>query len=275
MTPYRFHRARIVAVRVDAEDMRTFSLRFVDPEVRRDYRFSPGQFNMLYAFGIGEVAISIVSDPDEPSTLEHTVRIVGRVTGAMERWQVGEIVGVRGPYGRGWPLEAARGRDVVIVTGGIGCAPVVGVINYIFRRREQYGTLHILHGVKKSQDLLYRERFEVWKREPRTHVYLSADHPDEHWRDRVGVVTGLFDELEVDPSAVVMMCGPEVMMRYAVRALHKKGFRDDSIYLSLERHMQCAVGLCGHCQLAPHFVCRDGPVFCYSTVRRFFGTAGL
>ena len=275
MTPYRLHPAQIVSQRVDAEDIYTFGLRFVDPEVRRAYRFSAGQFNMLYAFGVGEVPISIVSDPDDPSLLEHTIRIAGRVTGVMAKWKVGDVVGARGPYGRGWPLEAARGRDVVIVTGGIGCAPVVGVINYIFRRREQYGTLHILHGVKKSKDLLYRERFDAWRHAARTHVYLSADHPDEHWRDHVGVVTGLFDALDADPSALVMMCGPEMMMRYAVRALHRKGFRDDSLYLSLERHMQCAVGLCGHCQLAPHFVCKDGPVFCYSTVKRFLWTAGL
>jgi sulfhydrogenase subunit gamma (sulfur reductase) len=275
VTLYGFHPARVVGIRNDAEGIRTFALRFVDPEIRRSYRFALGQFNMLYAFGIGEVAISIVSDPADPERLEHTVRIVGRVTGVMAQWKVGEVVGVRGPYGRGWPLEAARDRDVVIITGGIGCAPVVGVIDYILRRRDQYGALHVVHGVKKSQDLLFPERYEAWRHAPRTQVYLAADQGDAHWRGHVGVVTGLFDALDVDRSALVMMCGPEVMMRFAVKALHEKGIRDDSIYLSLERNMQCAVGICGHCQLAPHFVCRDGPVFPYSTVRRFFGTLGL
>ena len=275
MTPYRFHPARVLERRVDAEDILTFTLRFVDPELRRGYRFAPGQFNMLYAFGVGEVPISIVSDPDEPAMLAHTVRIVGRVTQAMGRWKVGDVVGVRGPYGRGWPMDVARGRDVVVITGGVGCAPVIGVINYVFRRRAEYGTLHILHGVKTPKDLLFRDRFDAWRQDPRTRVYLTADRPDEHWRYHVGVVTNLFDELEIDPTSVVMMCGPEVMMRYAIRVLRHKGVPDDALYVSLERHMQCAVGLCGHCQLAPHFVCKDGPVFSYDTIRRFFGTVGL
>ena len=174
-------------------------MRLVDPAARRAYRFAPGQFNMIYAYGVGEVPISIVSDPEEPTRLEHTIRLAGRVTTAMAGWRVGDVVGVRGPYGNGWPMEKARGRDVVIVTGGLGCAPVVGVINYIFRRRDQYGTLHILHGVKTPNDLLYRERFDAWRLNPRTKVYLTADHPDKSWRYRVGVVTSLFDELSSTP----------------------------------------------------------------------------
>ena len=275
MTPYAPRPARIVERRIEAEGILTFTMRFVDPEVRRAYAFAPGQFNMLYAYGVGEVPISIVSDPSNPAKLEHTIRVAGRVTGVMGRWKVGDMVGVRGPYGKGWPMEDARGRDVVIVTGGIGCAPVVGVINYIFRRREEYGHLHILHGVKTPNDLLYRERFDEWRANPRTKVYLTADHPDKSWRYRIGVVTNLFDELTIDPAAIVMMCGPEVMMHYAVRVLREKGIADDSIYLSMERHMQCAIGLCGHCQFAPHFVCKDGPVFSYAALKPFFGMAGI
>jgi NAD(P)H-flavin reductase len=275
MTPYAPQPARIAERRIEAEGILTFTMRFVDPEVRRAYRFAPGQFNMLYAYGVGEVPISIVSDPSNPAKLEHTIRVAGRVTGVMGRWKVGDTVGVRGPYGKGWPMEEARGRDVVIVTGGIGCAPVVGVINYIFRRREEYGHLHILHGVKTPNDLLYRERFDKWRSHPRTNVYLTADQPDKSWRYSVGVVTNLFDELTVDPSAIVMMCGPEVMMRYAISVLRDKGIGEESIYLSMERHMQCAVGLCGHCQFAPHFVCKDGPVFSYAAVRPFFNVAGI
>jgi sulfhydrogenase subunit gamma (sulfur reductase) len=172
-------------------------------------------------------------------------------------------------------MEQARGRDVVIVTGGLGCAPVVGVINYIFRRRDEYGDLQILHGVKTPNDLLYRERFDQWRRAPRTRVYLASDQPDKTWRDRIGVVTDLFDELVVTPSTVVMMCGPEVMMRYAARTLTHKGVSDDAIHLSMERRMECAVGLCGHCQYRERFVCRDGPVFTYRAVRQMLGTSGL
>jgi NAD(P)H-flavin reductase len=275
MTPYTLHPARVTARRVEAEGIFTFTLRFVDDAVRRAYRFEPGQFNMLYAYGVGEVPISIVSDPDDPTALEHTIRVAGRVTGVMGCWKVGDVVGVRGPYGRGWPMEAARGRDVVIVTGGLGCAPVVGVINYIFRRREDYGTLHILHGVKAPNELLYRERFDAWRAHPRTRVYLTADQPDKSWRYRVGVVTNIFDDLQVNPSAIVMMCGPEVMMHHAVRTLRQKGVQEEAMFLSIERHMECAVGLCGHCQLGPQFVCKDGPVFCYAAVKPWFGVSGL
>jgi sulfhydrogenase subunit gamma (sulfur reductase) len=274
-TPYMIFPARITARRVETQGIHTFTMQFVNPAARREYRFKAGQFNMLYAFGVGEVPMSIVSDPAQPEILEHTVRTAGRVTSVMTRWKPGDIVGVRGPYGNGWPMEQARGRDVVIVTGGLGCAPVVGVINYIFRRRDEYGDLQILHGVKTPNDLLYRERFDQWRRAPRTRVYLASDQPDKTWRDRIGVVTDLFDELVVTPSTVVMMCGPEVMMRYAARTLTHKGVSDDAIHLSMERRMECAVGLCGHCQYRERFVCRDGPVFTYRAVRQMLGTSGL
>ena len=275
MTPYAIHPTRITARRTETEGIYTFTMQLVDPELRSSYRFKAGQFNMLYAFGVGEVAISIVSDPAQPEILEHTIRLAGRVTGVMAGWKAGDIVGVRGPYGNGWPVEEARGRDIVIITGGLGCAPVVGLINYIFRRREEYGELHILHGVKTPNDLLYRERFDQWRRAPRTKVYLTTDHPDKSWHDRIGVVTELFDQLTAPPSAMVMMCGPEVMMRFAAQSLRHKGIGDDSIYLSMERRMECAVGLCGHCQYRQHFVCKDGPVFPYRTVKELFGRSGI
>jgi sulfhydrogenase subunit gamma (sulfur reductase) len=275
MTPYAIRPARVTARRIETEGIYTFTMQFVDRELRRTYRFNAGQFNMLYAFGVGEVPISIVSDPAEPEVLEHTIRVAGRVTSVMTGWKVGETVGVRGPYGRGWPVEAARGRDVVVITGGLGCAPVVGLINYIFRRRDEFGELHILHGVKTPNDLLYRERFDQWRRAPRTKVYLTTDQPDKSWRYRIGVVTELFDELAVPTSAIVMMCGPEVMMRFAAHSLRHKGIDDDSIYLSMERRMECAVGLCGHCQYREQFVCKDGPVFSYRIVKELFGQSGL
>jgi NAD(P)H-flavin reductase len=205
LTPYAINPARIISRLTETAGIYTFAMRFLDAELRRTYRFKAGQFNMLYAFGVGEVPISIVSDPSEPAILEHTIRIAGRVTGVMAQWKVGEVVGVRGPYGNGWPVEKARGRDVVIITGGLGCAPVVGLINYIFRRRDEFGELHILHGVKTPNDLLYRERFDQWGRAPRTRVYLTTDH--KSWHYRIGVVTELFDELAVPSSAIVMMCG--------------------------------------------------------------------
>ena len=260
----------------EAEDIDTYRLRFVDEQVRRSYRFAAGQFNMVYLFGVGEVAISVVSDPDEPESLDHTIRVVGRVTKAIAQLQPGDELGIRGPFGCGWPLEAIRGKDIVIVTGGLGCAPVVGAIEYIFRRRSQYGAVKILHGVKTPHDLLFRERFDAWRRQPDTQVLLTSDQPDKTWHYHVGVVTELFEQVAVDPArTVVLMCGPEIMMRLGTPILIERGVPAAAIYVSLERHMECGIGLCGHCQLGPYFLCKDGPVMSYDRVARFLGQTGV
>lgn len=270
MTPYQPHVAHVTRRVVETDGVLTFHLRFADPEVRRNYRFAPGQFNMLYCFGVGEVPISIVSGPASDDDLEHTIRIVGHVTQAMARWQKGDAVGIRGPYGRGWPIDEARGRDVIVVTGGLGCAPVAGAIHYMLQRRAEFGDLQILHGVKAPRDLLYRERFLEWRRAPRTRILLTADEPDADWHYDVGVVTDLFDELEIRPDAIVLMCGPEAMMRYAGRRMTDSGIPEESIHVSVERNMKCAIGLCGHCQIGGAFACKDGPVFRYDEVRPIF-----
>jgi len=274
--PYLIQSATIVEKIREAEYIDTYRLRFVDEQVRRSYRFAAGQFNMVYLFGVGEVAISVVSDPDEPESLDHTIRVVGRVTKAIAQLQPGDELGIRGPFGCGWPLEAIRGKDIVIVTGGLGCAPVVGAIEYIFRRRSQYGAVKILHGVKTPHDLLFRERFDAWRRQPDTQVLLTSDQPDKTWHYYVGVVTELFEQVAVDPArTVVLMCGPEIMMRLGTPILIERGVPAAAIYVSLERHMECGIGLCGHCQLGPYFLCKDGPVMSYDRVARFLGQTGV
>ncbi|MDO9116462.1 MAG: FAD/NAD(P)-binding protein [Nitrospira sp.] len=274
--PYLIQAATIVDKIREAEGIDTYRLRFVDEQVRRSFRFAAGQFNMVYLFGVGEVAISIVSDPDEPQCLDHTIRVVGRVTNAMARLQPGDELGLRGPFGQGWPLDGAQGNDVVIVTGGLGCAPVVGAIEYIFRRRTQYGSVKILHGVKTPHDLLYRERFDAWRRHPDTEVLLTSDQPDKTWRYHIGVVTELFEQVRVDPArTIVLMCGPEIMMRLGVPILMQRGIPATAIYVSLERHMECGIGLCGHCQMGPYFLCKDGPVMRYDRVAPWLGRTGV
>ena len=253
--------ARIVEKVSFGPDIHVYRLALLDPAARPRFDFQPGQFNMVYVPGVGEVAISISSDPDD-DLLEHTIRIVGRTTRVIEGLGVGDVLGIRGPYGSGWPLQESRFKDVLVVTGGLGCAPVTGAIEYMFRRRASYGHITILHGVKKPADLVHRSRFEAWRRESNVRVLLTSDQPDRAWRDRTGVVTELFEEAEFDPArTVVLMCGPEVMMRYAIHILRARGLADDRIHLSLERNMKCAVGWCGHCQLGPEFVCKDGPIF--------------
>ncbi|MDA8093216.1 MAG: FAD/NAD(P)-binding protein [Betaproteobacteria bacterium] len=265
--------ARIVG-RVDESDS-IFTLRLRPLAPSPSPRFVPGQFNMVYLFGVGEIPISIVSDPESDVLLDHTIRRVGRVTEGLARLQPGDCVGLRGPYGRGWPMDRARGRDVIIVTGGLGCAPTVAVINYIIHRRSEFGRLSIVQGVKRAHELIYRDRYEAWRGVPDTRVLLAADEGDTSWPWHVGLVTDLFDDLAYDPSrTLAMLCGPEGMMVVAVRRLLRAGLPEESIFLSMERNMQCALGLCGHCQYGAKFVCKDGPVFAYPEVKALLGTRG-
>jgi sulfhydrogenase subunit gamma (sulfur reductase) len=276
LNPYLIHPATIVERKQESTNIVTFRLQLSDPALQEAFRFEAGQFNMLYVFGVGEVAISIVSDPDEPDFLDHTIRIVGRVTQVLGNMQVGETLGIRGPFGKGWPMQEAKGKDILVVTGGLGCAPVVGAIEYIFRRRDEYGAMTILHGVKTPHDLLYRERYDAWRHQTNTQVLLTSDEPGKTWHSHIGVVTELFDDLQVDPDkTLVMMCGPEVMMRVACNVLTHKGLRPDFMYVSLERHMECGIGLCGHCQLGPFFLCKDGPVMRLDRVIPFMGKIGV
>lgn len=276
VTPYLPHEAEVVERVPEAPTIFTLRLRFTDPAVHARYKFLPGQFNMLYLHGVGEVPISVVSDPEDETLFDHAIRAVGRVTKALVRLEAGSRLGVRGPYGRGWPLERIEGRDVMVVTGGLGCAPVVSVINYIVRRRHRYGRLVIIQGVKHANDLIWRHRYEQWAALDATQVLIAADVGSTLWPFHVGKVTELFDRAEYDPArTVVMLCGPEGMMRTAVDILLKRALPADAIWLSLERSMHCAVGLCGHCQYGGKFVCRDGPVFNYPDVEPLFRVRGF
>lgn len=253
----------------------TLKLRLADATEERRYNFEAGQFNMLYLYGVGEVPISIVSDPEHDDLLDHTIRRVGRVTAGLAALGEGDRLGIRGPYGRGWPMAELEGRDVLVVTGGLGCAPSVSVINYIMRRRDRYGRLVIMQGVKHHADLLWRKRYEQWARQPDTQVLLSADVGGPVWPWHVGPVTELFDQAAIVPERTrALLCGPEGMMRAVVRELSNRGLAESDIWLSMERNMQCAVGQCGHCQYGAQFVCKNGPVFCYPEVKALLGVKG-
>lgn len=272
------YEAEIVERIQESDTIFTLRLRFTDPEMQRSYRFQPGQFNMVYLFGVGEVAISIVSLPQESHLLNHTIRAVGRVTNGLAQLQPGARVGIRGPYGRGWPMQEAEGKDVIVVTGGLGCAPTVSVVNHVIERRQSYGKLHIIQGVKHPRELIYRPRYDAWAKAPDTQVLLAADQCDasDAWTCHVGLVTDLFDQLAFDPdNTVTMMCGPEGMMRNSARLLIERGLPEDAVYLSMERNMQCAVGLCGHCQFGGKFICKNGPVFPYPEIKGLLSLKGF
>ena len=253
----------------------TLGLRLCDLAQHRAYRFMPGQFNMLYLYGVGEIPISIVSDPDSSDELEHTIRVVGRVTRGFDALKVGDRIGIRGPYGRGWPLNEVRGKDLLLLTGGLGCAPLVSVINYVTQRRAEFGRVAILQGVKHMDDLIWRDRYDQWAALPDTQVLLAADVAGTSWSWHVGLVTELIDQIAFDlEDARVMICGPEPMMLASVRKLCESGVTEKHIWLSMERNMQCAIGQCGHCQIGPQFVCKNGPVFCYPELRKWLGVKG-
>jgi NAD(P)H-flavin reductase len=257
--PYRVGR-----VRRETRDIMTLELAPVTGE-RPGYQ--PGQFNMLYVFGIGEVAISVSGDPAANGSYVHTVRDVGVVSGAIAKLGVGATLGVRGPYGTPWPVEVAEGNDVIFVAGGLGLAPLRPAIYHVLGRREQYGRVVILYGTRSPSDLLFRHEVERWRRRLDIEVLVTVDRADADWRCDVGVAPRLIARAGFDPHATfAMVCGPEVMMRFTATALHAAGVATDRIYLSMERNMKCAIGLCGHCQFGPDFVCKDGPVMRYDRI---------
>ncbi len=246
----------------------TFSLKLAPEAGANGMSFQPGQFSMLWVFGVGELPISISGDPALQDRLVYTVRSVGEATHSLVNQRVGDSVGVRGPFGIGWPVEAARGRDVVVVAGGIGLAPLRPVIYQVLQNRKDYGRLVILYGARSPRDLLYRKEMATWARNRETQVLVTVDYGGLSWRGHVGVVTTLFKYARLDPArSVAMVCGPEIMMRFVTRELETQGLDRGNIYLSMERNMKCAVGFCGHCQYGPHFICKDGPVFRYEQMR--------
>lgn len=257
-----------VVRQVSKETLDTFTLTLGAENGFGSSSFQPGQFSMLWVFGVGELPISISGDPSAMGKLVYTVRSVGEATHSLISRKVGDEVGVRGPFGTGWPVQAARGRDVVIVAGGIGLAPLRPVIYEVLKNRDQYGRLVVLYGSRSPQDLLYRKELAAWARQRETQILVTVDYGGLSWRGHVGVVTTLFKYARLQAErSVAMVCGPEIMMRFVTRELQAHGFSRDDIYLSMERNMKCAVGFCGHCQYGPHFICKDGPVFRYEQLR--------
>ncbi|MBL8162766.1 MAG: FAD/NAD(P)-binding protein [Anaerolineae bacterium] len=261
--PYEIQRAKW-----DSSD--TFSLELTPVGGGDIPAFEPGQFNMVYVYGVGEIPISISGDPARRDMLIHTTRAVGTVTRAMSELKVGMMLGVRGPYGAPWPVDEARGKDIVIVAGGIGLAPLRPAMYRILAYREHYGRVVLLYGARTPADVLYRKQLEQWRAHFDLDVFVTVDRATNNWRGSIGLVTQLIVRAPFDPlNTMAMVCGPEVMMRFTTLEMEKRGVNSDNIYVSLERNMKCGIGLCGHCQFGREFVCKDGPVFRYSQVRHF------
>jgi NAD(P)H-flavin reductase len=236
--------------------------------------FRPGQFSMLYSFGTGEVPIS-VSSIDRGGPLVHTVRAVGTTTRAICACEPGDQLGVRGPFGNSWPLEGAKGGDVVVVAGGIGLAPLRPAIEHLIANRDSYRAVALLYGARSPDEMLYFSALQSW-REHGIDVKYTVDTAAGEWDARVGLVTKLIPIAGFEGArTTAMICGPEVMMRFVSTALQDRGVAADSIHVSLERNMKCAIGHCGHCQLAHRFVCKDGPVFPVGRIGTLLGVREL
>jgi NAD(P)H-flavin reductase len=229
---------------------------------------APGQFMMVYVFGIGEVPISVSGAAGQPGPVVLTVRAVGAVTNAICASDFGTTLGLRGPFGTEWPIEAAAHGDVVVVAGGIGLAPLRSVVLRTISQRHRFGTVSLLYGARTPGDLLYAAQLEQWRRT--IGVDVTVDAGDEGWRGRVGVVPKLVAAARFRPEeTTAFVCGPEAMMRFTIAALLDRGVRPERVFVSLERHMDCGVGHCGHCQLGPTLICRDGPVYSYADAARW------
>jgi NAD(P)H-flavin reductase len=260
----------VTSVRDEAPDVVT--LGFTPPA---PFRFEPGQFNMLSLPGIGEVPISVSGDPAGTEVL-HTIRDVGLVTRALCGLRPGQRAGVRGPYGTSWPLAEAAGGDLVIVAGGIGLPPLRPALYQALHDRHRFGRITLLYGARTPADLLFPSELGTWRGSGGIDVRVTVDAAGRQWTGGVGVVPALIPGAGLDPeTTTAFVVGPEIMMRFTVRALLAAGVAARRIYLSMERNMQCAAALCGHCQFGPFLVCRDGPVFRYADVARWLAIREL
>ncbi len=266
MDPMTTHPVMIRKIIWENDD--TFTLTLDMSGFSGGFRFLPGQFNMVYVYGVGEAAISISSDPARPGTLDHTIHRVGLVTTALAQKKRGDIIGIRGPYGSSWPIDVAARKDVCITSGGIGLAPLRPVIYSLIKKREDYGRIIVLYGGRSPLDLLYRVELEKWANEYKVEVLVTVDRGDSSWKGHIGVVTSLFQYIKLDArETITYLCGPEIMMKYTIDELERRGVPQDQTYLSMERNMKCAVGFCGHCQYGPTFICKEGAVYPLPRIR--------
>ena len=262
--------AEITAITPEVEGIVTYWLQFREPAVAQTYAFRPGQFNMLYVPGFGEAAISISSDPARPDRIGHSIRFVGNVTRAVSRLKVGDVVGLRGPFGSSWPMEEIRGKDVFIATGGIGLPPLRPAIYEMIAHREKYGKVTLLYGARTVDQLMYTGEYDAW-RQAGIDVQLCVDRGDQSWAGRVGVVPMWFYQFRLDArNTAILTCGPEIMIRFVIFEALARRIAPESVYVSLERNMKCGQGSCGHCQIGPYFICKDGPVFRFDGLQPFF-----
>lgn len=261
-------------IKKESRDTSTYALKILDKEIQKRFQYTPGQFNMLSIPGIGEAPISFSSAPSDHD-MTHTVRVAGDLTTALSRLNAGDVIGLRGPFGRGWPLSEIYDRELIIVAGGLGIAPLRSVIREILRnhRKNVYKRPPvIIYGSKTPKDILFRNEFPRYKDLFNTMLVVNFADPEEYWKGEIGIVTDALRKIIFNPlNTVVFTCGPELMMQSTIKELLISGVAGEKIFLSMERNMNCGMGICGHCFFGPKFTCKDGPVFKYSEIEDFLG----
>jgi len=267
--------AEIVEIVLEAPGVTSFWLQFLDQDLRQGFHFKAGQFNMLLVPGLGEAAISISSDFEDGHRIAHTIRSVGNITTTIAHMNVGDILGVRGPFGNGWPIDEYVGKDIVVAAGGVGLPPIRPVLYYITHHRQDFGKVIVLYGARTPNDLQFTREYKAWQ-DAGIEMNVTVDRGDDTWQGRVGVVPILFYNTRLDPrNTVILTCGPEIMIRFVIFEALARRVPPERIFVSLERNMKCGLGSCGHCQIGPYFVCKDGPVFSFDKLQAFVNVEEL
>ncbi|NCC21503.1 MAG: Ni/Fe hydrogenase subunit gamma [Alphaproteobacteria bacterium] len=262
---------RVIKVKEEIAGCTTLTVEPENDEAKKLCFFQPGQFHMIYVFGQGEIPISISGDPSHPQQLVFTIMGVGTVSRALTKLKAGDMVGLRGPFGNTWPVEKGAGKDVMLIAGGLGLAPLRPTIYSILARRELYSRVMLLYGSRRPENILFQEQLDLWNKRMEMNVGITVDSADKKWDGNVGVVTELINDTSFSPTrTIAMICGPEVMMRFSAHALMDRGMSPKNIYVSMERNMKCAVGQCGRCQYGQYFMCKDGPVFSFEQVEQLY-----
>lgn len=265
MVPQPFRIARVIR---EIDGVFTWRLKPLDGA---PFHYRPGQFNMVTQFGVGEIPVSISGDCREPDTLVHTIRAVGPVTEAMQALRAGAVVGIRGPFGRPWPIDAAVGSDVIFVTSTIGLAPLRPLIHEVLHRRQDFGKVVICYGTRGVDDIMFEADLHAWRARFDTNVHLTVHSAPSGYRGRVGGVAAAIRAARIDgPSTVAFVCRSEALTRQAVNTLGERGVTPDRVWVTLERNMKCGIGLCGHCQFGPSFMCKDGPVYRFDEIEALY-----
>jgi len=257
--------AEIMDIRQETPDVKTFKLKFTDPAVANSFNYKPGQFVEFSVFGEGEAPFCISNSPTRKSGIECSVKKMGKVTQTLHELDAADTVGIRGPYGNGFPIEDLKNKNLLFVAGGIGLAPLRSLINYCLDNRDDFKTITIVNGARTSGDLVYKDEYKVWEKAKDTKLYLTVDCQEENWTCMVGVVPKILEQLEPTcKDSLAIVCGPPIMIKFTMPVLLKIGFCPEAIITTLEMKMKCGLGKCGRCNIGNLYVCKDGPVFTYA-----------